>query len=129
VTSGVARRALVLPLVAAAAGVLLVVGWHCPIRALVGAPCPTCGMTRALRHALHGDFAGATRWHPLVWIVVPFVAAWLAIELVGFVRTGAWGASARIPHATRALVVVATLIFAVWIARFFGAFGGPAPPG
>ncbi|HEY8075588.1 MAG TPA: DUF2752 domain-containing protein, partial [Labilithrix sp.] len=74
---------------------------------------------------LRGDFAGATRMHPLVWIVVPFVTAWLAIEIVGYVRTGTWGASARVKHGTKALVGVAALVFAVWIARFFGAFGGP----
>ncbi len=86
-------------------------------------------MTRALRLALHGDVAGATRMHPLVWIVVPFVAAWVAIELGGFVRTGAWGASARVKHGTTALVAIAAVVFAVWIARFLGAFGGPVPPG
>ncbi len=82
-------------------------------------------MTRSLRLALRGDFAGATRMHPLVWIVVPFVTAWLAIEIVGYVRTGAWGASARVKHGTKALVGVSALVFAVWIARFCGAFGGP----
>ena len=121
------KRAWILPLAAAIGVALVVIGWPCPIRAVTGHACPTCGMTRGLRLALHGDFAGATRWHPLVWIVVPFVGAWLAIELVGFVRTGAWGASARVPHGTTALVVIAALVFVVWIARFCGALGGEVP--
>ena len=122
------RASWLLPTAAAAGALLLVVGWPCPIRALVGHPCPACGLTRALRLALTGDFGGATRIHPLVWIVVPFVCAWLAIEVVGYVRNGAWGASARVPHGTKALVAFATLMFAVWIARFAGALGGPVPP-
>ena len=121
------KRAWILPLLAGIGALLIIVGWPCPIRAVVGYPCPTCGMTRALRLALRGDFAGATRWHPLVWIAVPFVAAWLTVEIVGYLRTGAWGASARVKHGTKALVAVAVAIFIVRIARFFGAFGGPAP--
>jgi hypothetical protein len=77
--------------------------------------------------ALTGDVAGATRMHPLVWVAVPFVAIWLAIELLGYAREGRWGASARVPHFTKALVALASLLFVVWIARFCGAFGGPVP--
>jgi hypothetical protein len=105
--------------------VLSPVRWRCPIAAVAHTPCPTCGMTRAFTLALHGDFAAATAMHPLVWIVVPLVAALLAVEAIGYARTGAWGASARIRGSTAALVAVAVLIFAVWIARFCGALGGP----
>src|SRR5262249_27662181 len=31
--------------------------WPCPLKLVTGLPCPTCGMTRAARAALHGDFA------------------------------------------------------------------------
>ncbi len=65
--------------------------------------------------------------HPLVWIVAPFVALWLALEILGYVRTGAWGASGRIKHGTAIVVTLAALLFVVWLARFCGALGGPAP--
>ena len=126
-TGAVKRASWLLPIAAGLGALFIFVGWTCPIRAVVGQPCPTCGMTRALRLAVRGDVAGATRLHPLVWIVVPFVGAWLAIELAGFVRTGAWGASARVRHGTTALVTIASLLFALWIARFCGALGGPVP--
>lgn len=112
---------------ATAVVLLVVAGWRCPAAAITGHPCPGCGLTRALRLALHGDVAGATHMHPLVWIVVPFVAGWIGLELVGYLRTGAWGASSQVKHGGKLLLVVSALIFVVWIARFFGAFGGPAP--
>jgi hypothetical protein len=122
------RRAWILPLFAAIGALLIVVGWPCPIRAVVGYPCPTCGTTRALRLALRGDFAGATQWHPLVWVTVPFVAVWLGIEIIGYLRTGAWGASSRVRHGTKLLVAIAAALFVVWIVRFCGGLGGAAPP-
>jgi hypothetical protein len=116
--------------VAAAALVLFTpLKWPCPILTVFGVPCPACGMTRATRSALHGDFAHATAMHPLWWLVVPFVGAAFTIEMVGYLRTGRWGASARVPRSGAILVAVCAIVFAVWIARFFGAFGGPVPTG
>lgn len=102
-------------------------GWRCPIAATLHVPCPTCGMTRALDLAFRGHLHAATAMHPLVWIVVPAVALLLGIEVAGYLRTGTWGASSRVRGATATLVVVAVLVFSVWMARFFGAFGGPVP--
>jgi hypothetical protein len=127
VKAALAKRAWAPVLAAAACALLVVFGWRCPVRRVTGHPCPTCGITRAVRLALAGDFGAATRMHPLVWVLVPFVAAWIGIEVGGYVRSGAWGASGRIPHGGKALVGVAALTFAVWIARFYGAFGGPTP--
>ncbi|MBX3189335.1 MAG: DUF2752 domain-containing protein [Labilithrix sp.] len=122
------RRWLAPALLVAAVATLVFtsVGWPCPIRALAGVPCPGCGLTRATRHAIHGDAAAATAMHPLVWIVVPVVGAFVVVELAGFVRTGAWGASMRVRGARVVMLATAALMFVVWIARFFGAFGGPA---
>ena len=100
-------------------------GWRCPVLLAFGVPCPTCGVTRATRLALHGDFAGATHLHPLVWLAVPVAAAFLGVELVGYARTGAFGASRRVRGSSVVMVGTAALLFALWIARFFGAFGGP----
>jgi hypothetical protein len=101
--------------------------WPCPMRTLVGVPCPTCGMTRAARLAAHGDFVGALHMHPLWIVVLPALGIVLGVEVVGYVRTGAWGASAKIPHVKQAGYVILALLLVVWIARFFGAFSGPAP--
>ncbi|WP_338429997.1 DUF2752 domain-containing protein [Synechococcus elongatus] len=37
--------------------------WTCPLLALTGLPCPTCGMTRSLAATGRGDWATAVQFH------------------------------------------------------------------
>ncbi|MCL2776388.1 MAG: DUF2752 domain-containing protein [Polyangiaceae bacterium] len=112
----------------ALAAFILFVGWPCPLRLATGLPCPTCGLTRATRLVLRGDFAAATAMHPLVWLVMLLAAAFAGIEIVGYWRSGRWGASVRTRWACMGLLVTALLLVALWLARFAGCFGGPVPP-
>jgi hypothetical protein len=64
--------------------------------------------------------------HPLWFVVLPLFAVAAAIELGGYVRTGAWGAVARIRGSKYVAYATLALLVSVWIARFFGAFGGPS---
>jgi hypothetical protein len=84
-------------------------------------------MTRAARLVAHGDLAGATHMHPLWFVVLPLVVVAGAVEMAGYVRTGAWGAAMKIPALKYAAYATAALLVMVWVARFFGAFGGPVP--
>jgi hypothetical protein len=116
-------------LIGAVAIVIVFTGnWRCPVRLATGYPCPGCGMTRATLEALHGHLDKATAWHPLVWIVPPLLAAYFVVEGVGWVRTRSFGASRRLPGARVVFYGCLALLVGVWIARFFGAFGGPCPP-
>jgi Protein of unknown function (DUF2752) len=57
----------------------------CPLRAVTGVPCPSCGLTRALAHLERGHLAEAVRLHPfapLLFLLVLALAAMLAFELV-----------------------------------------------
>ena len=120
------KRGLVATTVVVVAAVaLLSIGWRCPIKLVTGIPCPGCGLSRATRLALSGDFAAATKMHPLVWLVVPVVTAFVLVELVGYARTGTFGASRRVRGSNAVMLVTASLLFALWLARMFGAFGGP----
>jgi len=105
--------------------------WDCPVRALTHHTCPTCGLTSAFREMLRGHFAGATKLHPLALVVIPFVIAIVAVELVSFARTGRFGFWAEKTKAKSAVrvagIAMCAALFVVWIARFFGAFGGPIP--
>ncbi len=112
-------------LVAGVAFLIVSFGYACPIHLVTGHPCPTCGITRATRLVLRGDFGMATRTHPLVWIAVPVVVLFLGVEIVGYARTGAWGSSRSMRGANVLMVGTASLLFALWIARFVGWFGGP----
>jgi hypothetical protein len=103
--------------------------WPCPMRTFIHVPCPTCGMTRAARFALHGDLASATRLHPLWFVVLPALVMVGVGEVIGFARTGAWGRVTQHRWTARVGAVVVLALIVVGIARFAGAFGGPAPAG
>jgi hypothetical protein len=123
-----AKRAL-LPLLVALLAWSQVTGgffhWRCPVRVLFHLPCPTCGITNATRAMLHLHFAQATRIHPLALVVVPFVGVLVAVELLGFVMTGRFGLWTDKSAVRIAGLAMCAALFVVWIARFFGAFGGP----
>ena len=112
-------------LLALAALLLAGLPWKCPLLALTGIPCPTCGLTRAARLALHGDFGAATRMHPLWFVVVPALGAVLGGEMVAYARAGRWGEVIERRWVKWTLGAIASALLVIWIARFAGAFGGP----
>jgi hypothetical protein len=128
--AGRSFRALMPALLLLALPVLIVAGlpWRCPMLLVTGLPCPTCGITRALRLALHGDLAGATRMHPL-WFVVVLACVGVAVwEIVTQWREGRWGGALDRRSVQSVLGVIAVALVVVWAARFTGAFGGPVRP-
>jgi hypothetical protein len=99
----------------------------CPVAIVTGHPCPGCGLTRATLALLHGDLHEAMHLHPLAPVVSPLIGGFLAYAALAYVVVGRWPA-VRGPGATRMAVAGIALwvvMFAVWIARFLGAFGGP----
>ena len=59
-----------------ALGLVVFIFGRCPIRWILGIPCPSCGITRACEAALHLDFVLAFHYHPLFWII-PFALAYM----------------------------------------------------
>jgi hypothetical protein len=49
----------------------------CVFHRLTGLPCPTCGMTRAVCHAVHGHWAQSVAWHPAGLILAAGLAGWM----------------------------------------------------
>jgi hypothetical protein len=41
---------------------------RCWVRQLTGLPCPTCGATRCALSLAHGDWIGACRHNPLIFV-------------------------------------------------------------
>lgn len=100
----------------------------CPTAAVAGFPCPACGMTRASLATLRGEVAAAFALHPLVFVALPVLA------LVGVLASRRYIVEGRFelpPVLGRRLgpffVVIYVAMVALWIARFFGALGGPVP--
>jgi len=54
----------------------------CVLKSITGWPCPTCGLTRAVCSALHGDFAGSLAFHPAGLIVLALLVGWLVWSLL-----------------------------------------------
>ena len=101
----------------------------CPIAAVTRQPCPGCGLTRATIALGHGHVAEAFRIHPLAPIVAPLMGGFVAYACAAYLATGRWpGAAGRSASVVAALgIALWTLLLAVWLARFHGAFGGPVP--
>lgn len=97
----------------------------CPSVLLLRAPCPGCGLTRAAIALASGDLAGAMRMNPLAPLVCPVAAAVAAYNAYSYVATGRTRLAS--PWTTRLCLPLALALVAVWIARTFGAFGGPVP--
>ncbi len=99
----------------------------CPFALVTHVPCPGCGLGRATLALLSGDLVEALRAHPLAPIISPIVLVTLASSAVGYVRRGSWGGvdTVRTRAVTGAAWVMTIALVAVWIARFFGVFGGP----
>lgn len=103
----------------------------CPSAGWLGVPCPGCGLTRAARALLTGNVGEALRLHPLVFVAAPALLALSSSMLLSHFRkdsADAPGGSAlwaRIWTWGAALLVAALLL--VWVLRFLGYFGGPAP--
>ena len=120
-------RRLAAPLALAAVAVLVL--WFlpspCPIRFFLGVPCPSCGLTRAARAAAHLDFHAATQFHPLWFVVFPALALCAAIEMGSYVWRGRTAGLDRNPVVQRVFTAILAALVVLWIARFFGAFGGP----
>ncbi|NIR30903.1 MAG: DUF2752 domain-containing protein [Gammaproteobacteria bacterium] len=101
----------------------------CPIKLVLGFPCPGCGVTRATFALFHLDVAEALRLHPLVWLISPLVAWTLGrITLVsaGVISQGSFDPIDRLPKWFWWAAVV--LLLGVWVIRLFGGLGGPSDP-
>jgi hypothetical protein len=84
---------------------------------VTGLPCLACGATRATIDFLHGDFGGAFRWNPLVFVLLCGLAAFNVYAFVTVIarlprwRITRWSAGER--NFARAAVV--GLLVSNWI--------------
>ena len=100
----------------------------CSIARVLHRPCPGCGLTRATLLMLHGHFAESFAMHPLA---LPMILCWCAIAFATVRATWREGVPWRF-HRERfgrfAVVVTGVAyvaLFALWLMREHGWFGGP----
>ncbi|MFO0619610.1 MAG: DUF2752 domain-containing protein [Polyangiaceae bacterium] len=100
----------------------------CPVAILTGQPCPGCGLTRATFACLRLDFAAAVHIHPLVFFATPLVGYVALMGAWSFLKIGHIRYSKPISRwFVPPLFLLFCATFGLWIARFFGALGGPVP--
>ena len=111
-----------LKLLALAVFLLLLLTWYvldlpCVLYALIGIPCPGCGMTRAWLAVFRLDLAGAFGYHPMFWCV-PILLGLFVFD--GQLLPG--------KQANNLLVgCLAAGILLTYLARLFGFLGGFPP--
>jgi hypothetical protein len=123
-------RAVRLALLAAALAAAVALGIPlCPFAIVTRLPCPGCGLTRATLALLHGHLHESLRYHPLAVVVSPVVVGAFSYNAFTYIMQGRWSAAeaAQGRWITLFAIVVGTAMIGIWIARFFGALGGPVP--
>jgi hypothetical protein len=89
-----------------AASALIAAGWLisglptplCPLHALTGIPCPTCGMTRATTALMHSHPVEALVWNPLMTLVLFGAALYVlyaAVVVIGKLPRLRWTPPSR----------------------------------
>jgi Protein of unknown function (DUF2752) len=92
--------------------------WPCPVAAITGYPCPSCGFTRATRALARGQLAMAHGWHPLVFPILVILGIVVTFQVRTYLATGRYGAlPSSLERITRGLLALGILI---WVTRFFG---------
>jgi uncharacterized protein DUF2752 len=83
-------------------------GLPCPLRTLTGVPCPMCGMTTAVKAAMHGHVQSSVAANPFGLVAI-------AVAVLLLLRPGM--RSMRVPVA---LLVACALTSWVWELRRYG---------
>jgi len=100
---------IIFAVLAAVAAVYHFILGGCPIRALLGFPCPTCGVSRSALALLRLDFRASLRYHPLT--VPLLLLVWFAFH------RNLFNFSKRVKDCI--LITGAVLVFAVYLIRLF----------
>ena len=90
----------------------------CGFKYLTGIPCPTCGLTRAVCHALQGQWAASVSYHPAGILVAAILIGWLAWSTAEVARGFSIGETIKRQLVMPLLVTGAALSVASWIVRF-----------
>ena len=89
----------------------------CLLKTLTGLSCPTCGLTRAVCHALQGDWAASLGFHPAGILVVVSLMGWVTWMSLEAWRGQALWVTRRKTLAKLAGAGIALVSLATWIAR------------
>ncbi|MBX3200105.1 MAG: DUF2752 domain-containing protein [Labilithrix sp.] len=124
------RAALTVAFAGAVGGLLYAQAIPCVFASLFHTPCPGCGSTRAVLALARGDVHDALRYNAVGPVMALFIGifavqAFVSVLTYGDVRDAGEGRLGFVLK--RGILVLFGLELLLWIARLFGAFGGPVP--
>jgi len=92
----------------------------CAFKSLLGIPCPTCGLTRAVCHALRGDWAVSMSYHPAGILLAAGLVGWMLCSAAEAARGQpvAEAARGRLLTSMMGAGIVASL--AAWVVQLAG---------
>jgi hypothetical protein len=124
-TDGWRRRTLRVAAVSLVLGLAVFGGVPlCPSAAVLRTPCPGCGLTRATLAMLQGRWDAMLALNPAAPLVVPLVSGVVAWILLRYVTRG----DTAMPRwLAWPMGLAFAVLMIVWVARQFGALGGPVP--
>jgi len=92
----------------------------CIFHRLTGLPCPTCGMTRAVCHAVHGHWAQSVACHPAGLILAAGLLGWMLWAAAEAWRGQPIAEALRRRLATALIIAGVAVSGVFWIAQLTG---------
>lgn len=86
---------------------------RCTFKALTGYDCPGCGFQRALHAALHGQFAEAWSYNPILFFLIPVAQLYALVEAT----PGRFRRLRCFLLHPAAIIAIGLIIIAWWIIR------------
>lgn len=88
--------------------------WKCPIKALTGYDCPSCGNQRMVHALLHGRFGDAFRYNAFTMVSLPYL---IPLMLTLKSNKGFPAKVRKVVQAPVALYIYAAAICVWWVLR------------
>jgi Protein of unknown function (DUF2752) len=92
----------------------------CLFKRLTGIPCPTCGLTRALCHALRGDWGVSFDYHPAGILLAAGLIGWMLWSAADAARGRRFAEAARGRLCTSMIGAGIVVSIAAWVVRLTG---------
>ncbi|CAN5908433.1 hypothetical protein BH11MYX4_BH11MYX4_30340 [soil metagenome] len=102
----------------------------CAFARIFHTPCPGCGSTRAMLALATGDVHAFVRYNPMAPFMTLLIVALIVQAFASLLATGTFrrvGDGVVGMLVSRGAIVIASIQFAIWVARFMGFMGGPVP--
>jgi hypothetical protein len=95
-------------------------GWPCPVRHLLGIPCPGCGLTRATGALLHGEWHTSLALHAFAPLfLLAFALIGLSVLLPERQRRALVRAIETIEHRTGITTILLACLMLYWLIRLW----------